>query len=56
MNFNSKEERHVVWAALCSMVEDNHCGQDMLTLEQWAIAEEMYARITEEIDNEQLDA
>jgi len=52
MNFANKDERHVVWAALCSMVQENHSPQDNLTEEQWVLAEGLYNLLTAELDRE----
>jgi len=48
--FLNAEEQYVVFAALCTMVEDVHAPQDTMTEEQWGIAENVYRRLTKIVD------
>lgn len=37
----------ILWAAMCSMVQDIHSPQDNLSPEEWAIAERIFQELDE---------
>jgi len=41
----SRDEVHVLWAAMQAMVDDNHAPQDTLTKEQWDLALRLLASV-----------
>jgi len=45
-------EVFIVFAALASMVIDNHAVQDSLTEEQWALAQTLWERVQTYVDTE----
>lgn len=46
----TNKEVEVIWAALVSMVEENHQPQDNLTADQWVIAENLLAEVSAVMD------
>ena len=44
-------ERKVLFAALLSMVEDNHAGQDNLGEHGWKVAQTMYVELRDAIEH-----
>ena len=41
-----REERYVVFAALCAMIDDVHTVQDQMSAAQWDVAQRLYKRLT----------
>lgn len=50
--FVDPEAIHVLWSALLAMVEENHSAQDMMTERQWELAEEIFERMTEMVEQD----
>jgi hypothetical protein len=47
----SPEEQYVVFAALCTMVDDVHSVQDQMTEKQWELATALYKGLTKLVND-----
>lgn len=45
LDMNDPKTVKVLWAAMCAMVEDIHSPQDTMTLDDWAVANQIYQQL-----------